>query len=227
MYDFETRQQFITYRSLGRSLRSIAAMMHIHRNTARSWNAAYKAEIDAQSRNYQGLALAAAGAGRIERARLSAQIFTRITEKLLEQSASSAPMDNQLIGSYVKLCRLLDQIDKPSESEPLTTTDEPFCDLPPSFDVLAHVKRPEGLESEEKTEEVNKTPVPGNQEYSAPPPVESEPAASPAQTTAHGAAKEEIDDELQEAPVDEPPDEKAKLESEQFWELYRRKFNRY
>jgi hypothetical protein len=227
MYDFETRQQFITYRSLGRSLRSIAATMHIHRNTARSWNAAYEAEIDAQSRNYQGLALAAAGAGKIERAKLSAAIFARITEKLLEQSASSAPIDNQLIGSYVKLCRLLDQIDKPSKSEPPATTDEPFCDLPPSFDLFANVKRPEWLESEEKKEEVDKTPVPGNQKYCAQLPVESEQVSQPAQTTTHDGTKEEIADELQEAPVDEEPDEKAKLESDQFWELYRRKFNRY
>ena len=138
MYDFEKRQQFISNRALGKSIRSIAAMLNIHRNTAQSWDNEYNNEIKGERRCVIGLALAASGAGRIDRAKRSAEILNRLTNKLLEDGAPSAQMDTQMFASYIKLCQLLDKADAPVAPDP----DEPRCDLPLTIDFLAHVKRP-------------------------------------------------------------------------------------
>jgi hypothetical protein len=138
MYAFETRQQFIQHRALGMSLRSIAGKLNIHKNTAQNWDNEYRNDIDAERSCAIGLALSASGAGRIDRAKRSAEILNRLTKKLLADTAPSAQMDNQTLASYIKLCQMLDRVDPP----PALNNGESRCDLPMTIDLLANVKMP-------------------------------------------------------------------------------------
>jgi hypothetical protein len=236
MYDFETIQKFITRRALGKSLNSIAAELGIHMNTARNWNAANKAEIEAERRNFIGVALAAEGAGRIERARKSAALFNRLTKKLLEEASQSAQLDVQSLGAYIKLCQLLDK----SDPQPALDNAEPGCDLPDTIDLLANVKMPRRPATTEQPKPVNAlfaqarlkqrpeikeagdvTPAAGDKEA----------AHEPADVNTENASRipaESVEGSLAEmqAETEAAPDEKSMEASEQFWRFYRTKMDR-
>jgi hypothetical protein len=246
MYDFETRQKFITRRALGKSLNSIAAELGIHKNTARTWNTANKAEIEAERRNYVGVALAAEGAGRIERARISAALFNRLTKKLLEEASQTAQLDAQSLGAYIKLCQLLDKADPPLTPEP----GETGCDLPDTIDLLANVKKPSRpgkmeqpepirdlykqaqlrqQSEKEKTEDV----APANRDReAAPEPIEvnTEKASRIPSESLTGrdrpAESGEGDSPEMHTETQSTPDEESLAASEEFWRLYREKMGR-
>jgi hypothetical protein len=139
MYDLETKRQFIRHRALGKSVRSLSAIMHISETTLYKWDAECESEIKGLQDSGLGLALAESGADRIERAKTTATIYNHITKKLLDAAASNALPDLQLLALYIKLCQLLDKADPPVTPD----ADEPGCDLPDSIDLLANVKRPQ------------------------------------------------------------------------------------
>jgi hypothetical protein len=230
MYDFETRQKFITRRTLGKSLNSIAAELGIHKNTARTWNTASKAEIEAQRRNSVGVALAARGAGRIERARISAELFNRLTTTLLEEASQTARLDVQSLGAYIKLCQLLDKADPPVKPDP-------NCDL------LAQANMPEEpivydlfeaarlRQQSEKKETEDVTPAAGDKK-AAPEPIEvnTETASRIPSESLTGRDRPtesgEGDPPEMHAETESAPDEESLAASEEFWRLYRKKMGR-
>jgi hypothetical protein len=243
MYDFETREQFISQRALGKSLRSIAAMLHIHRNTSNRWNIEYENEISAKRRSVIGLALTASGAGRLERAKNSAAIFNRLTRQLLEDNATGE-LDIQALASYVKFCQLLDKIDPPPAPEP---EEEPGCGLPDSLDLLSSVKMPvrhaknEQPQSDapivydlfnqarskqqsehEKPEEV----IPASRDKEpAPEPVEANASCTASSSLTGGDIPDESaqPDPADHAEMESAPNQESLDASEQFWKLYRSK----
>jgi hypothetical protein len=244
MYDFETMQKFITRRALGKSLNSIAAELGIHLNTARNWNAANKAEIEAERRSSVGMALAAEGAGRIERARRSAVLFNRLAKKLLEDASQSMPLDVQTLGAYIKLCQLLDKIDPPVTPDPV----EPGCDLPDTIDLLENVRMPNRSAKTEQPEpivydlfaqsQIKQQAEEEKNESAGPATGENETEPEPAEVnTEESSLTNTVQDMLAESAgaefpeisiqTDSPPDAESLAASEQFWDLYRRKLGRY
>jgi hypothetical protein len=233
MYDFETRQKFIVRRVLGKSLNSIATELDIHKNTARNWDIANRAEIDAESRNSVGVALAAEGAGRIERARISAELFNRLAKKLLDEASQTAQLDVQSLGAYIKLCQLLDKADPPLTPEP----GETGCDLPDTIDLFANVKLPSRPGKREQPEPIrdlykqaqlrqesekenaeDAAPAAGDNE-AAPESVEVNTETAPAESGRSGPPE-------MHAEIQSTPDEESLAESEEFWRLYRKKMGR-
>jgi hypothetical protein len=246
MYDFEIIRKFITRRALGKSLNSIAAELGIHKNTACNWNAANKAEIEAERRNSIGVALAAEGAGRVERARKSAALFNRLANKLTENASQTSQVDVQSLGAYIKLCRLLDKADPPITPDP----GEPGWDLPDTIDLLANVRLPRQptvteqseptydmfanarlhqRSEKEKTEDV--TPATTENEAEHEPIAVNTAKASripSVSLTGRNRQAETGDDNPPEmhTEIQSAPDEESLAASEEFWQFYRKKMGR-
>ncbi|MFI5252685.1 MAG: hypothetical protein ACHQQQ_09680 [Bacteroidota bacterium] len=117
MYENDTREQFIRLRAMGKSVRIIAKVMNIAKNTVWRWNTEYADEIAAKRQCIIDLALGEQGLGKLDRLKIAGDLLLLLKDRLLNETKDSAAPDKATMESFVKLYKLIGNEDTFSPRE--------------------------------------------------------------------------------------------------------------